>query len=86
MTSLGCKSFAILFDDIDCDMCPADAKVFPSFAHAQVTITNDVYSHLGHPEVFLFCPTGVCVCVCVCVCVRSCNSVRCTKRIYFESK
>ena len=48
----------MLFDDIDCDMCPADAKVFPSFAHAQVEATNEVFSHLEQPQTFLFCPTG----------------------------
>ena len=60
MSALGCKSFAVLFDDIDCDMCAADAKEFPSFAHAQVTVTNDLYAHLEHPDVFLFCPTEYC--------------------------
>lgn len=60
VSALGCKSFAVLFDDIDCDMCPADAKEFPSFAHAQVTVTNDIYSHLDQPDVFLFCPTEYC--------------------------
>ena len=59
-SALGCKSFAVLFDDIDCDMCPADAKEFPSFAHAQVTVTNELYAHLDHPDVFLFCPTEYC--------------------------
>ncbi len=39
-------------------MCPADAKQFPSFAHAQVTVTNEIYSHMDKPETFLFCPTG----------------------------
>ena len=39
-------------------MCPEDTKVFPSFAHAQVDITNDIFSHLDHPDIFLFCPTG----------------------------
>lgn len=58
VAALGCRSFAVLFDDINCDMCPADAKEFPSFAHAQVTVTNDIYSHLDQPDVFLFCPTG----------------------------
>lgn len=56
--ALGCKSFALLFDDIDCDMCPADGKVFASFAHAQVSIANEIFAHLDRPEVFLFCPTG----------------------------
>ena len=60
VSALGCKSFAVLFDDIDSDMCPADAKEFPSFAHAQVTVTNDLYAHLDHPDVFLFCPTEYC--------------------------
>ena len=41
-------------------MCAADAKEFPSFAHAQVTVTNDLYAHLEHPDVFLFCPTEYC--------------------------
>ena len=56
--ALGCNSFAILFDDIDPDMCPADDKMFSSFAHAQVAITNELYCHLDRPGVFLFCPTG----------------------------
>lgn len=58
VSALGCNSFAILFDDIDPDMCPADDKIFPSYAHAQVAITNDMYAHLDKPNVFLFCPTG----------------------------
>lgn len=32
----GCKAFALLFDDIEPDMSPADKEVFQSFAHAQV--------------------------------------------------
>lgn len=39
-------------------MCPADKEVFSSFAHAQVSITNEIYQYLGEPEAFLFCPTG----------------------------
>ena len=58
VSALGCNSFAILFDDIDPDMCPADDKTFPSFSHAQVAVTNDLYTHLDRPNVFLFCPTG----------------------------
>lgn len=58
VAALGCKSFAVLFDDIDNEMLLVDAKEFPSFAHAQVVLTNDVYMHLGKPELFLFCPTG----------------------------
>lgn len=58
MKELGCRSFSLLFDDIETEMCPADKQAFSSFAHAQVAITNAVYQHLGEPETFLFCPTG----------------------------
>uniref|UniRef100_A0A665UXZ9 Protein O-GlcNAcase n=1 Tax=Echeneis naucrates TaxID=173247 RepID=A0A665UXZ9_ECHNA len=58
VSHFGCKSFALLFDDIDHNMCPADKEVFSSFAHAQVSITNEIYQYLGEPEIFLFCPTG----------------------------
>ncbi|XP_075699117.1 protein O-GlcNAcase isoform X2 [Rhinoderma darwinii] len=60
VTQFGCKSFALLFDDIDHNMCPADKEVFSSFAHAQVSITNEIYQYLGEPETFLFCPTEYC--------------------------
>lgn len=40
-------------------MCAADKEVFSSFAHAQVSITNEIYQYLGEPETFLFCPTGI---------------------------
>lgn len=58
VTHFGCKSFALLFDDIDHNMCPADKEVFSSFAHAQVSVTNEIFQYLGEPEIFLFCPTG----------------------------
>lgn len=58
VSHFGCKSFALLFDDIDHNMCPADKEVFSSFAHAQVSITNEIFQYLGEPEIFLFCPTG----------------------------
>ncbi|XP_070712533.1 protein O-GlcNAcase isoform X2 [Pempheris klunzingeri] len=60
----GCRSFSLLFDDIETEMCPADKKVFSSFAHAQVAITNAVYQHLGEPDTFLFCPTDYCAAFC----------------------
>ncbi|XP_024280107.2 protein O-GlcNAcase isoform X1 [Oncorhynchus tshawytscha] len=60
VTHFGCKSFALLFDDIDHNMCPADKEVFSSFAHAQVSITNEIFQYLGEPETFLFCPTEYC--------------------------
>ncbi|XP_053548462.1 protein O-GlcNAcase [Bombina bombina] len=60
VTQFGCKSFALLFDDIDHNMCPADKEIFSSFAHAQVSITNEIYQYLSEPETFLFCPTEYC--------------------------
>ncbi|CAL8332246.1 unnamed protein product [Merluccius merluccius] len=60
----GCRSFSLLFDDIDLEMCPADKQAFSSFAHAQVAITNQVYQHLGEPQTFLFCPTDYCAAMC----------------------
>ncbi|KAI5606852.1 protein O-GlcNAcase [Silurus asotus] len=60
VSHFGCNSFALLFDDIDHNMCPADKEVFSSFAHAQVSITNEIYQYLGEPETFLFCPTEYC--------------------------
>uniref|UniRef100_A0A3Q2YJC6 Si:dkey-183c6.8 n=1 Tax=Hippocampus comes TaxID=109280 RepID=A0A3Q2YJC6_HIPCM len=58
VSDLGCQAFAILFDDIDHSLCQADSEAFSSFAHAQVTVTNEMYRFLGEPPVFLFCPTG----------------------------
>ncbi|XP_073970684.1 O-GlcNAcase [Rhodnius prolixus] len=58
-SQLGCTAFALLFDDIDPEMSEADKEVFQSFAHAQVSVTNDVYQHLNQPK-FLVCPTQYC--------------------------
>lgn len=60
LVSLGCRSFAILFDDIDRDLCEADTLKFPSLAHCQVALTNLIYEYLGRPRVFMFCPTEYC--------------------------
>ncbi|KAM9717181.1 protein O-GlcNAcase [Menidia menidia] len=64
VSDLGCQAFAILFDDIDHSMCQADSEAFASFAHAQVTVTNELYRFLGEPAVFLFCPTEYCGSLC----------------------
>ncbi|XP_063068010.1 protein O-GlcNAcase [Engraulis encrasicolus] len=64
VSELGCKAFAILFDDIDHSMCQADSEAFSSFAHAQVSVTNEIYSFLGEPPIFLFCPTEYCDSLC----------------------
>ncbi|CAL8078534.1 unnamed protein product [Calicophoron daubneyi] len=57
VSKLGCRAFALLFDDIEPRLCPADREVFTSSARAQVVIANEIYDYLGCPNVFLFCPT-----------------------------
>ncbi|XP_023693914.1 protein O-GlcNAcase [Paramormyrops kingsleyae] len=64
VADLGCQAFAILFDDIDHSLCQADSETFSSFAHAQVTVTNEIFRFLGEPSVFLFCPTEYCGSLC----------------------
>lgn len=59
VSQFGCVAFALLFDDIEPEMSEADKEVFQSFAHAQVSITNDIFQHLGQPK-FLLCPTQYC--------------------------
>lgn len=55
---LGCKSFAILFDDINAKLCDADSPNFESPAHAQSTVANFLLDNLGPLKYFMFCPTG----------------------------
>jgi len=59
VSQFGCTAFALLFDDIESEMCEADKEMFQSFAHAQVSVTNEIYQHLGQTK-FLFCPTEYC--------------------------
>ncbi len=59
-TKLGCRAFALLFDDIDSRLCSADQDAYGSPGRAQVALTNKVYKALGCPETFLFCPTEYC--------------------------
>uniref|UniRef100_H2Z2S5 GH84 domain-containing protein n=1 Tax=Ciona savignyi TaxID=51511 RepID=H2Z2S5_CIOSA len=56
---LGCKAFALLFDDIDPVLCASDSEKFQSSANAQASITNIIYDVLDNPR-FLFCPTEYC--------------------------
>ncbi len=35
VAQLGCRSFALLFDDIEAEMSKPDKEAFQSFAHAQ---------------------------------------------------
>uniref|UniRef100_A0A673K9W9 protein O-GlcNAcase n=1 Tax=Sinocyclocheilus rhinocerous TaxID=307959 RepID=A0A673K9W9_9TELE len=64
VSDLGCQAFALLFDDIDHSMCQSDTEAFSSFAHAQVTVANEIFHFLGEPPVFLFCPTEYCSSFC----------------------
>uniref|UniRef100_A0A8C1BQM0 protein O-GlcNAcase n=1 Tax=Cyprinus carpio carpio TaxID=630221 RepID=A0A8C1BQM0_CYPCA len=64
VSDLGCQAFALLFDDIDHSMCQSDTEAFSSFAHAQVTVANEIFRFLGEPPVFLFCPTEYCSSLC----------------------
>ncbi|KAJ1354325.1 hypothetical protein KIN20_011224 [Parelaphostrongylus tenuis] len=56
---LGCESFALLFDDIECEMNEIDRQCFKSFVAAQISVANEVYEYLGRP-LFFFCPTEYC--------------------------
>lgn len=57
---LGCKSFALLFDDIETEMQENDKQSFSSFASAQVSVSNEVFKFLDFPKRFYFCPTEYC--------------------------
>ncbi|KAL0811252.1 hypothetical protein ABMA28_009678 [Loxostege sticticalis] len=59
VSQFGCTCFALLFDDIEPEMSEADKQIFQSFAHAQVSVTNEIHQHLGCPR-FLLCPTQYC--------------------------
>uniref|UniRef100_H3C9F9 GH84 domain-containing protein n=1 Tax=Tetraodon nigroviridis TaxID=99883 RepID=H3C9F9_TETNG len=47
---LGCRSFSLLFDDIEREMCPADKRAFGSFAHAQVAVATPCTNTWGNPH------------------------------------
>ncbi|XP_039956052.1 protein O-GlcNAcase isoform X2 [Bactrocera tryoni] len=59
VSQFGCEAFALLFDDIDSEMSKVDKEAFQTFANAQVSVTNEIFTHLGNPR-FLFCPTQYC--------------------------
>jgi hypothetical protein len=58
LTNIGCQNWALLFDDIENEMSQQDKDQFNSFAHAQVSVTNQLYQYLNKPNIFIFCPTG----------------------------
>ncbi len=60
---LGCRHFAVLFDDIPAQLDPESASRFASPAMAQATAANAVYTFLRQriPDArLLFCPTVYC--------------------------
>lgn len=57
---IGCHSFAILFDDIDPELCLTDKLEFASSGDAQVYITNKLYEWFDNLKTVLFCPTEYC--------------------------
>ena len=59
LKSAGCGAFLILWDDIDTTLPKEDSDAFESLAEAQISISNQVFVHLGRP-LFLFCPTEYC--------------------------
>ncbi|KAH8264228.1 hypothetical protein KR038_004797 [Drosophila bunnanda] len=59
VSQFGCEAYALLFDDIESELSKGDKEVFQTFANAQVSVTNEIYTHLGSPK-FLFCPTQYC--------------------------
>ena len=63
MLALGCRNFALLFDDIPDRMAAEDQKRFGSFASAQCQVTNVLFrwTRERSPDArFLFCPTPYC--------------------------
>jgi len=63
MLTLGCRNFALLFDDIPDRMREEDAKRFGSFASAQCHVANAMFKWTRErsPDArFLFCPTPYC--------------------------
>ncbi|XP_034659872.1 protein O-GlcNAcase [Drosophila subobscura] len=59
VSQFGCEAYALLFDDIESELSKVDKEVFQTFANAHVSVTNEIFTHLGSPK-FLFCPTQYC--------------------------
>lgn len=60
---LGCRNFALLFDDIPPALRQADAKRFGSTAAAQCSVANDLLRFIQErvtKPMLLFCPTQYC--------------------------
>jgi len=55
VASFGCEAFAILFDDIDVELCDADKSLYQSFASAQAS--NDLSCSIAFYLIILCCCT-----------------------------
>lgn len=63
LLALGCRHFALLFDDIPDQLRPQDRECFGSFASAQCHVANSLFrwTRDRSPAArFLFCPTPYC--------------------------
>ena len=63
LLALGCRNFALLFDDIPDALSTADREQFGSFAAAQCHVANSLFDWTRQrcPQArFLFCPTAYC--------------------------
>ena len=54
LVSLGCRGFAVLWDDIDTNLRPVDSSAFNSLADAHVKVCNQVYEHLKSSNSYYF--------------------------------
>ena len=59
LVRIGCKGFAVLWDDIDTHLPLVDRKAFNTLADAHVKVCNEIYEHLKQPS-FLTCPVEYC--------------------------
>ena len=59
MVGIGCKGFAVLWDDIDTHLPLVDMKAFNTLSDAHVKVCNEIYEHLKQPA-FLTCPVEYC--------------------------
>ena len=62
VSKLGCKCFALLFDDIDPRLKAPDSNLYQSSAEAQSILTNELFQYLKKTR-FMFCPTGEYCCL-----------------------
>lgn len=60
VSEVGVCGFGLFFDDIDPKLDERDSQLYEHYADAQADLANAVYDALGHPDIFLFCPTEYC--------------------------